>query len=192
MTLMRPFKTDLGLTTGIIEQVADKRIIRKLSDMQGMYADTEATDKILAEEGDRLIYAVYPVDLPEEEGQVLHSTTVIYPGRIGNEYHMTKGHFHVNRNRAEIYLGLAGEGYLLLMTDQGEVTSVPMTAGTIAYVPPYWAHRTVNTGGQPFIFFAAWPGDSGHDYGTIEDIGFAKILVERDGQPALVDNPNFR
>jgi glucose-6-phosphate isomerase len=160
--------------------------------MQGMYADTEATDKILAEEEDRLIYEVYPVDLPEEEGQVLHSTTVIYPGRIGDEYHMTKGHFHVKRNRAEIYLGLVGEGYLLLMTDKGEVASVPMTAGTIAYVPPCWAHRTVNTGSQPFIFFAAWPGDSGHDYGTIEDLGFAKILVDRGGQPALVDNPKFK
>jgi len=69
---------------------------------------------------------------------------------------------------------------------------VPMQAGTIAYVPPYWAHRTVNTGNQPFIFFAAWPGDSGHDYGTIEDRGFAKIVVERGGRPALVDNPKFK
>lgn len=192
MTRMQPFKTDLGLTTGIIEQVADKRIIRRLSHMQGMYADLEATNRILREEGDRLIYEVYPVDLPEEEGQVLHSTTVIYPGRIGDEYHMTKGHFHVKRDRAEIYLGLAGEGYLLLMADQGEVVSVPMKAGTIAYVPPCWAHRTVNTGNQPFIFFAAWPGDSGHDYGTIEDLGFAKLLVERGGQPTLVDNPKFK
>jgi glucose-6-phosphate isomerase len=192
MTRMRPFKTDLGLTTGIIEQVADKRIIRRLSHMQGMYADLEATNRILREEGDRLIYEVYPVDLPEEEGQVLHSTTVLYPGHIGDEYHMTKGHFHVKRDRAEIYLGLAGDGYLLLMADQGEVVSVPMTAGTIAYVPPNWAHRTVNTGGQPFVFFAAWPGDSGHDYGTIENLGFAKLLVERGGRPTLVDNPNFK
>jgi glucose-6-phosphate isomerase len=105
---------------------------------------------------------------------------------------MTKGHFHVKRDRAEVYLGLSGEGYLLLQTDAGEVSSVPMQAGTVAYVPPYWAHRTVNTGAEPFIFFAVWPGDSGHDYGTIEKIGFAKIMVERNGTVTLLDNPKHK
>ncbi len=190
MKLMQPFKTELGLTTGVIEPV-DQVIQRTLSNMRGMYADDAAHARILGHEGDRLIYEVYPVNIPEEEGQVLHSTTVLYPGKIGDEFHMTKGHFHVKRNRAEVYLGLSGEGYLLLQTDAGEVSSVPMKPGTIAYVPPYWAHRTVNTGSEPFVFFAAWPGDSGHDYGTIEKVGFAKIMVERNGEVALIDNPKW-
>ncbi len=190
MKLMQPFKTELGLTTGVIEPV-DQVIQRTLSNMRGMYADDAAHARILAHEGDRLIYEVYPVNIPEEEGQVLHSTTVLYPGKIGDEFHMTKGHFHVKRNRAEVYLGLSGEGYLLLQTDAGEVSSVPMKPGTIAYVPPYWAHRTVNTSSEPFVFFAAWPGDSGHDYGTIEKVGFAKIMVERNGKVALIDNPKW-
>lgn len=191
MKLMQPFKTELGLTTGIIAPV-NQVIRRTLRDMRGMYADDAAQARILDQEGDRLIYEVYPVDIPEEEGQVLHSTTVLYPGQIGDEFHMTKGHFHVKRDRAEVYLGLSGEGYLLLQTDAGEVSSVPMQAGTIAYVPPYWAHRTVNTGTGPFVFFAAWPGDSGHDYGTIEKIGFAKIMVGRNGTVTLVDNPKYK
>jgi glucose-6-phosphate isomerase len=190
MNLMQPFKSELGLATGVITPVSHV-IRRSLSDMRGMYADDEAAARIFAQEGDRLIYEVYPVDLPEDEGHILHSTTIIYPGRVGDEYHMTKGHFHVKRDRAEIYLGLAGHGYLLLQTDAGEVSSVPMQPGTIAYVPPYWAHRTVNTGSEPFVFFAAWPGDSGHDYGTIEKIGFARIMVERNGQVALVANPKY-
>ena len=190
MKLMQPFKTELGLTTGVIEPV-NQVIRRTLSNMRGMYADDAAYDRILAQEGDRLIYEVYPVDIPEEEGQVLHSTTVLHPGRIGDEFHMTKGHFHVKRDRAEVYLGLAGEGYLLLQTDEGEVSSVPMKAGTIAYVPPLWAHRTLNTGSTPFIFFAVWPGDSGHDYGTIEKVGFAKIMVAQNGGVTLVDNPKW-
>src|SRR5512147_2824719 len=139
MKLIQPFKTELGLTTGVIEPV-EQVIRRTLSHMRGMYADDAARARILAREGDRLIYEVYPVNIPEEEGQVLHSTTVLYPGKIGDEFHMTKGHFHVKRNRAEVYLGLSGEGYLLLQTDAGEVSSVPMKSGTIAYVPPYWAH----------------------------------------------------
>ncbi|NLX11591.1 MAG: glucose-6-phosphate isomerase [Chloroflexi bacterium] len=191
MNLMQPFSTYLDLESGVITPV-DHVIRRHLSDMCHMYADESAAQRILETEGDRLIYEVYPVDLPEEEGQVLHSTTVLHPGRVGSEYHMTKGHFHVKRDRAEIYVGLAGEGCLLMQTGDGRVSSVKMARGIIAYVPPYWAHRTVNTGDVPFAFLAAWPGDSGHDYGTIETRGFAKILVERGGVPVFVDNPKYR
>ena len=120
-----------------------------------------------------------------------YCTTIIYPGRVGDEFHMTKGHYHDKRDRAEVYLGLAGEGYLLLQADDGTVRSVPMQAGTVAYVPSFWAHRTANTGNEPFIFYAASAGDAGHDYGTIEQAGLAKLLVARDGRPALVDNPKY-
>jgi glucose-6-phosphate isomerase len=190
MNLMEPSKTQLNMQTGIIEPVG-KVTRRQLSDMRHMYADTEAEERILAEEGDRLIYEVYAVDLPEEEGHMPHSTTIIYPGRVGDEYHMTKGHFHAKRDRAELYMGLAGEGVLLLQTGEGVVRSVAMEPGTLAYVPPYWAHRTINTGEQPFVFLAVYPGDAGHDYGTIEGQGFAQILVRRDGQPTLIDNPRY-
>ncbi|NDJ60219.1 MAG: glucose-6-phosphate isomerase, partial [Chloroflexi bacterium] len=96
------------------------------------------------------------------------------------------------RDQGEVYFGLGGQGYLLLQTEDGDVRDVPMTTGTVAYVPPYWAHRTVNTGTAPFIFFAAWPGDAGHDYGTIERWGFPKLLVDRGGTPTLIDNPRYR
>jgi glucose-6-phosphate isomerase len=188
MELMQPFATQLNLQTGIIEPV--KQIIRRnLSDMRGMYADALAEKQILDAEGDRLIYEVYDAGLPEAAGHVLYCTTIIYPGRVGGEFHMTKGHFHAKRDRAEVYLGLAGEGYLLLQTDAGEVRTVPMQVGTVAYVPPMWAHRTANTGDEPFVFLAVWPGDAGHDYGTIEQTGFGKLLVEQEGCPVLIDNP---
>ena len=191
MQVMEPFATDLDLQTGVLAPVS-KVIRRCVSDMRNMYLDTQAADQILAREGDRLIYEVYPVELPEVEGQVLHCTTIIYPGRVGDEYHMTKGHYHQKRDRGEVYLGIAGEGCLLLQLEDGTVRSVPMKAGTAAYVPPYWAHRTSNTGSVPFSFFAVWPGDSGHDYATIEKVGFARLLVERDGKPTLVDNPRYK
>lgn len=191
MKLMEPFKTKLNMQTGILQPVGQV-IQRHLSDMQGMFADDDATQQILEREGDRLIYVVYVVELPEEAGQVLHCTTVIHPGRVGNEYHMTKGHFHAKRECAELYLGLTGQGYLVMQTEDGTVKRMPMQPGTVAYIPPYWAHRTVNTGNEPFTFFSAWPGDAGHNYGTIEQQGFAQILVERNGQPSLVDNPRYR
>ena len=189
--LMEPFKTQLDLQSGIITP-AGPIIRRHLSNMRTMYADTEAVERIMQEEGDRLIYEVYGVDMPEVEGLVIYSTTTIYPGLIGNEYHMTKGHFHARRDRSELYIGLTGQGYLLMQTEDGTVRGLPMTRGTVAFVPPYWAHRTVNTGEEPFVFLATWPGDAGHDYGTIEQTGFAQLLVRRNGEPAFVDNPRWR
>jgi glucose-6-phosphate isomerase len=190
MKLMEPFKTMLDMQTGTLKPVG--QIIRRhLSDMRRMYADREVANRILKQEGDRLIYEVYASDLPEEEGQLLYCTTIIYPGRVGQEFHMTKGHFHEKRARAEVYLALAGEGYLVLQADDGTVRGMLMQPATVAYVPPMWAHRTVNTGDESFIFFAAWPGDAGHDYGTIEQSGFAKLVVARDGQVTLVNNPKY-
>jgi len=191
MERMEPFASTLDLQTGVMNP-ASQVLRRYLSGMSDLYADSSAAQRILAEEGVRLIYEVYVVDVPEAEGQVLHSTTIIYPGRIGQEFHMTKGHFHVKRDRAEIYLGLAGTGALLLQTDDGIVRSVEMRRGAVAYVPPLWAHRTVNTGDAPFAFFAAWPGDAGHDYASIEQQGFAKLLVSQDGRAVLIDNPRAR
>jgi glucose-6-phosphate isomerase len=190
MELMEPFETALDLQTGILRP-AGRIIKRHLSDMRGMYADASAERRILEAEGDRLVYEVHAVDLPEKTGLVLYSTTIIYPGRIGDEFHMTKGHFHEKRDRSELYLGLAGEGYLVLQADDGTVRGLPMGRGTIAYVPPLWAHRTVNTGADPFSFLAVWPGDAGHDYGTIEHSGFAKLLVVREDKAVFVDNADY-
>ena len=187
--MIEPFSTVVDLQAGTLRP-ADRIIRRNLSDMALMYADIQAANRILKDEGDRLIYEVHAVNLPEAEGMVLYSTTIIQPGRIGDEYHMTKGHFHAKRDRAELYLGLSGHGFLVLQSEQGAVRGVPMQSGTIAYVPPLWAHRTVNVGNEPFSFLAVWPGDAGHDYGTIEQTGFAQCLVDRNGQPIFVDCPH--
>ncbi|MCA9882304.1 MAG: cupin domain-containing protein [Anaerolineae bacterium] len=190
MATTYPFATEIDFKTGVF---SPKRglIQRRLSDMKAMYADVEAAEKILQTEGDRLIYEVQVTELPEEEGQILHCTTIIYPGQIGDEFHMTKGHFHARREQGEVYFGLSGEGFLLQETEEGETSALPMQTGTAAYVPPYWAHRTMNTGTEPFVFFAAWPGEAGHDYGTIEELGFRKLIVNRNGRVQIVDNPRY-
>ena len=71
----------------------------------------------------------------------------------------------------------------------GEISAKPMTPGVVAYVPPYWAHRTVNVGSEPFVFLACFPADAGYDYGTIAERGFGIIVVEREGVPAVTPNP---
>ena len=61
----------------------------------------------------------------------------------------------------------------------------------IVYVPPYHAHRTINTGNEPFIFLAVYPSDAGHDYGSIAEKGFSKIVVEKDGKVEVMYNPKW-
>jgi glucose-6-phosphate isomerase len=190
MTLIQPFKTEINLNSGVFSPTRNI-ITRRLSDMKTMYADTEAVAKILDSEEDRLIYEVHVTELPQEEGHILHCTTIIYPGVVGDEFHMTKGHYHEQRDQGEVYMGLSGVGYLVMQTAEGEVSTLEMKPGTAAYVPPYWAHRTVNVGDAPFVFFAAWAGEAGHDYGSIERDGFRKLILKQDGQAHIADNPKY-
>ena len=190
MNLIEPFSSQVTFSSGIL---TPQRVVmqRRLSDMAGMFADSEAKARILREEGDRLIYEVQGVDLPEDEGQIPHCTTRILPGTVGGEYHMTKGHYHARREQGEVYFGLHGRGMLLLQTESGESRSLEMIAGTAAYVPPYWAHRTVNIADEDFVFFSVWAAEAGHDYATIERDGFRQLVMRQDGFPQLIDNPKY-
>jgi glucose-6-phosphate isomerase, archaeal len=190
MTYIQPLSRQVRLGDGSIPS-ADAIQERRLRDLEGLFADREAEARLLAD--DPLVYRVYDAAaLPKEDGHLLFSTTVIESGRVGDEYFMTKGHFHARADRAELYYGLAGRGMLLLQTPEGRFEALEMVAGTAAYVPPYWGHRTVNTGDAPFVFLAAYPADAGYDYGTIARDGFAAIVVAGDQGPRVIDNPRYR
>jgi glucose-6-phosphate isomerase len=178
-----PFSLSLDFETGALEPHTT-RIERHVSDLRGAYLDADALERLVAA-GDPLVYEVLQYDVPEEVGQLICCTTVIHPGTVGEEFFMTKGHYHAVRETGEVYLGLRGRGYLLLMTEDGRSAVEPMEPGTVAYVPPGWAHRTVNTGEERFIFLAVYPGQAGHDYGTIESTGFAQRVMATPGGPVL-------
>jgi glucose-6-phosphate isomerase len=183
-THLDPFSLMLDFRSGDLSPHTSGTV-RHLSDMKGSYyADGAALDE-LVRNGDPLVYEVVQYDVPEEVGQLICCTTVLHPGTVGDEYFMTKGHYHSVRETGELYLGLSGHGYLLQMTEQGGRSASPMGPGTVAYVPPYWAHRTVNTGDEPFVFFAVYPGQAGHDYGTIEQSGFAQRVLRTPEGPVL-------
>ncbi len=183
MTVIEPFDLRVDVVSGELEP-ATSAVTRRLSDMHGMYAD-EAAEAALAE-ADPLVYRVFQYDVPEETGQLLVCTTVLEPGKVGDEYFMTKGHFHLVRDRAEVYYGLRGTGWILMMTEDGRCSHIELRPGTVAYVPPFYAHRTVNTGSEQMVFLAVYPGDSGHDYDVIERRGFSARVLDRGG-PELVE-----
>ena len=187
---MKPFSMHLDFKTGELVP-HDRTNIRKLSDMKGMFFDTKSELRILKKE-DPVIYSFSERILPEESGHLQVATTSISPGKIGEEYFMTKGHYHKRPDTSEVYLGLEGKGSLLIQTEKGDFESIDIQPGAVAYIPPYWGHRMVNTGSTPLVFFAVYPGDAGHNYGDIERTGFAKVLVERNGKSLLIDNPRWK
>lgn len=180
---------DFDLHSGLSQ--SRETLKRFLSKMAGMYADESAYRALLSQE-DVLVYEFYDMGLPASENEVAYGTSVVYPGKVGNEYFMTKGHFHSVLDAAEIYYCLRGHGYLLLENPEGDWEAREMTPGQAVYVPGRYAHRSINVSpDEPFVFFFAFPAHAGHDYGTIESRGFRKLLVERNGEPTLVDNPRW-
>ena len=186
----RGFSLDFSLKNGLSENA--KSTTRKLSHMKEMYADTDAAQKAV-EAGDPVVYEFYELDAPADAGDVAFGTSITYPGKVGREYYMTKGHFHMILETAEVYYTLSGEGYMLMENPEGDVVLYALTPGKAVYVPQRYAHRTINTGDTPLVTFFAFRGDAGHDYGTIESKGFRKLLVEgADGKPEIIDNLNWR
>ena len=46
------------------------------------------------------------------------------PGKVGDEYFMTRGHIHKQADRPEIYYGQKGSGLMLMESPEGEVRIV--------------------------------------------------------------------
>ncbi|MHA1610163.1 MAG: glucose-6-phosphate isomerase family protein [Candidatus Njordarchaeales archaeon] len=167
-----------------------KKIVRRLSDMREFFYDRTAVERILSHD-DPIIYEVYVYERSIAEGHLSCSITILYPGKIGKEFYMTKGHFHKKRDRAEVYIGLSGSGFILMMDENEEAKIARIEPDAIVYVPPYHAHRAINTGKEPLVFLAVFPSDAGHDYDTIRKKGFPKLVIEEDGQVLIIDNDKW-
>jgi glucose-6-phosphate isomerase, archaeal len=183
-----PFTIDFNLLSG--HSPSRETTKRHLSKMKGMYADDSAFEQMLSE-GDPILYEFYELELPANSGELLFGTSIVNPGKVGNEYYMTKGHFHTILETAEVYYCLSGEGILLMENPEGDWDAQVMKPGSAVYVPPRYAHRSINTGNVPLVMFFVFRADAGHDYGTIETIGYRKLVVEQDGQVAIIDNPKW-
>jgi len=142
---------------------------------------------------DPVLYEVYEIKRLELAGELIHGLSIVHPGKIGAEYYMTKGHFHTVLETAEIYYCLKGEGAMVMETPEGEWSVEELRPGRVLYVPPCWGHRSVNTGQRDdLVTFFIYPGNAGHDYGTIELRGFRKLVVEANGRAQIIDNLRWR
>lgn len=158
---------------------------RRLADLRDCFADTAAFEAALAQ-GNPLLYAVSAVEPAHGDGQLHYGLGIVQPGRIGDEYYLTKGHYHTHRAAAEVYIGLSGEGAMILEDEAtGETRLAPLTGRSVVYVPGHTAHRTINTGTEPLVYFGVYPSNAGHDYAAIAKKNFSHIVIATPGGPQL-------
>jgi glucose-6-phosphate isomerase len=165
------------------------RYVKPLSDLAGVFHDTDAWSKALRDLGDTVVYEV--MEYRQAGSELFFGTTRIAPGRVGDEFYMTRGHFHARQDRGEVYTTLTGEGVLLLETRDGRTDALDMRAGETTAIPPGWAHRTINTGSTDLVFSWVCSVDAGHDYDAILARGMRKLVLAREGAYAIIANPHF-
>src|SRR5262249_13999779 len=106
-TYITPFTRTVNLADGTIPD-AELVLTRRLSDLKGLFADRAGESWLVADNS--VLYEVYEAaENPMMVGQLRYSTTVLHPGKVGDEYFMTKGHFHALGDRAEFYYGMMGD-----------------------------------------------------------------------------------
>ncbi|MCX5520572.1 glucose-6-phosphate isomerase [Kaistia defluvii] len=160
---------------------ATGRYQKRLADLDGIYADKAAFADSVARGGDRVVYTVHEVRPAAARGDLIFGTTFMEPGRIGDEFFVTRGHIHAIGNRPETYYGEAGEGLMLLESPEGETKILEIGPRVMVYVPPLWIHRSVNTGASPLVMSFCYPSDSGQDYGLIARSGGMATRIVADG-----------
>ncbi len=180
-----PHATLIDWTSGTLAGEGIEESVKTLGQLPGIFQDESAWRTM------NPATEVYRVQFwkPVPDGTLgglFWGTTVLRPGRVGEEYFMTHGHYHHIRDRAEFYATVKGVGALLLMDENGHTRSQSMTPGTVHYIPGNVAHRAVNTGDEPLVFLASWPSDAGYDYAGIRATGFSRRMVVRNGAPCLV------
>ena len=89
---------------------------------------------------------------------------------------------HYSKKLSEL-VGLyeVGEGVMLLESPEGETRVLEVFPRQMIYVPPFWIHRSVNTGAAPLVMSFCYPSDSGQDYSIIERSGGMASRIVADG-----------
>ena len=154
---------------------------KKLGDLVGLYADADAFAKVAETDGGRIVYEVQDRHPQQDQGDLIFGITLMQPGQIGDEFFMTRGHIHAIGNRPEIYYGESGEGLMLMESPEGETRIIEIRPRLMCYVPPFWIHRSVNTGDTPFVMTFVYPSDSGQDYDVIAQTGGMRSRIVSDG-----------
>jgi len=175
---------------------------RKFNDCLYVLANPEAA-------GPEELYWMYrDLALPEhrktmQDMGLRYDVTVIRPGKIGDEYIKTIGHYHPRMADSvftwpEVYEVLHGEATYLLQSPGktagtlSDVTVMKVKAGEKAVIPPGYGHVTVNAGPEVLVM-ANWVSSRfASVYGEIGQLhGGGYYCREQSGNPVWLPNPYY-
>lgn len=190
----------LSFGSDVIKTVPD---MRKMEDMKPVLLYPN-------QEGPEVFYLMYRGTglqkdklLMENQG-LRYDITVIYPGKVGQEYVKTFGHYHPRvpgqeLTYPEVYQVLSGKAHFLLQKG-GELTGevedfavADFEAGDILIIPPFYGHVTVNPGDEPLVMANWIARDFVSEYGPIRARkGMAYYDVEYKGKSIFMPNDSYR
>lgn len=172
-------------------QGGNSRYEKKVRELEGVYSDADAFARLVAERGDDVAYWVESSNTQSGAGGLITGLSVLEPGRVGDEYFATRGHLHANAECAEMYLGVAGHGVMLLETLDGRSLAIAIEEGHVVYVPGGWVHRSVNVGSDRLVTLFSYPVEAGQDYELIARAAGMKqlVVVDGDGSWTTRENP---
>lgn len=184
-----PLSLNFDPATGVIPSFNGSQ--RWLSQLADCFADQLAYQTQLSQE-DQLVYSVTNLDMASGEGQLHYGLGIIQSGKVGREYFMTRGHLHAWRPAAEVYICLQGQGMMILEHEtEAKVEVLPFQANSVVYVPGYMAHRTVNIGPLPLVYWGIFSSEAGHDYEAIRERNFSQVVIELDGKPCALPRKDY-
>jgi len=132
--------------------------------------------------------------------------TVTTPGKYGDEFPKTYGHYHTASNETEIYKLVSGKGIFLLQkkhtNEKGDIVPNKVdevflikaeTPGEEVSVPKDYGHSWSNIREEPLVTFDNWRWKhQPTDYELIKQLkGMVYYLVEKEGEVDLIPNPNY-
>ena len=175
--------------------VAGKEIpltsFRALTELRSVLKDKNAT-------GPDPAYWVFR-DIHDPDGPTGNRSdiTVLAPGKIGEEYVKTHGHYHLGEG-VEQYRLLAGQGLLLLQKPSFNFTSVEaarlihLPLGQLVSIPEGWGHTLINIGNSQLVTENYEPPTIEQLYSAYEkNHGAAFYVLEHDGKEKIEPNPHY-
>lgn len=155
-------KTDFFIDSS--NQLKGKNVMttkRYFKDVKNIYKNEKSAN------ADTLMYTVKSTNTGSEDeiGSLQWGITIMEPIVVGNEYNMTKGHLHENKNCDEYYYCVSGEGVLIKNKTNNTPNIEYMESGSLHYISGDQAHRCINTGPKKLVFLAAWSPAAGYEYG---------------------------
>lgn len=165
---------------GVIVGNDVQKLTKKYHELAYLYAKKR--------EDDPIVYEVYSYSQGDNVlGNLNWGLTVLKPIDSFGECNMTKGHFHENMDCAEFYFGIAGEGLLLMMDENGYTWAEKIFEGSLHYIDGHVAHRLINIGDTDLKVGACWSTSAGHDYKRIEKHEFGYRVFKKDGKIVYVE-----